>query len=306
MNVKNDHNSRLILPPGLYLGENFFTFRGSTGATGRSVYVVPRFASMLRILAQTGGHGGGNGYSGVSGTTRGGGGGGSGGAWAITDIPTRFVSSRLTILVGAGGNPGGAGAVSVVYDGHRDPQSGFAIIVSGGGSAAPAGSNGTASAGGAGGQGSNNYTADDYSINGAIRVYSVGNGGNGGPHTGGVGVSGETALFGGNNVVHSARGGAGVGTDDVGYAGGGWGASTTPWLAATLGGAAGGGRGQDGQFSFSPLCSSSGTGGGSNGTGPGGDGGDGAWGSGGGGGGAGTTGGTGGRGGDGFVIIWAY
>lgn len=310
----------MTLPFGLPPGKcDVQIFRASgTGALASTgdrwhTWLKPRGCKMTYIWSLGSGSGGGGGCSGASGTNRGGGSGGNAQGFANLLLATYLLPDRLYVRVppgGAGGaadNDGLDGEANVVSVAWRSVTAADLVLLSG--NSAGAGKKGTSAGGGNGGTGNSvDSTLSIFSGMGLVFFSSTGTTSAGGAHTGAAGTS--IAQLASMDVL-AGRGGAGVGTGDVGFAGGAYTAGGI--LPAVAGGIAGtgsspaAGNGNQGIFVTSPWITCGGTGGGSNGTGVGGNGGDaGGPGSGGGGGGGGTTGGTGGRGGDGLVIIVSW
>jgi hypothetical protein len=310
--AQNGFNPRAV-------GSLFLPGQLAASTLGWQPFNVPRNASMLYAICVGGGGSGGGGQTSGTGVVGGGGGGvGSGGMGRLL-IPTIFLPRTLYLLPGAGGlgvaaaTLGNAGARSIIsVQPSTSLQTSCQILVSGT-AAATGGAAGAASAtaGAAETLATNSLTAFSglgiwTAIAGQIGSASGASGG------AGVAVSGGAAGI-------PVSGGAGGGTTNTTTGDGIGGAVTGQALAlvpTVAGGAAAGGRGQDGfnrgQMTFSAnlmanlsreiMAFTGGSGGGAaHGGGVGGQGGAGAFGSGGGGGGGGggTGGGTGGRGGEG-------
>ena len=123
----------------------------ATGAQGWQTYSVPAGATMLHVVAASGGGAGGAGFGAAAGTARGGGGGGGSGALARITVPCSLLPGTLYLLVGLGGTagPGSSTVVSVL------PTAAFStyIAATNGGSAGGSGTAATVGAAGAGGLG---------------------------------------------------------------------------------------------------------------------------------------------------------
>jgi hypothetical protein len=277
------------------------------GATGWQVWEKPRGATWVFGMIAAGAGGGGAGRSGGASTARGGGGAGGGSGAMKFIAPAIFLPDRLYIQVGRGG-AGGAASGSAGVSGEQsqialypDVAGTKCLIVGFGAAGGVAGGTSSASAGGAGG---NSTPIQSIAQMWMIQVGISGSPGGGGgvagnnPGTSNIWTAGNSGFFGG------AGGGSVTSVDQFG---GDMRSDVTAWIPTVVGGAPGGGRGQDGIFMWGPLYFGGlgGCGGGSSDAGTGGRGGDGALACGGGGGGAGTTGGAGGKGGDGFAILVA-
>ena len=125
---------------------------------GTTTWTKPAFAKMIKIYLVGGGGGGGSGYTATSATARSGGGGGGAGGFSVFTIPAAYVSSLVTIVVGASGGGGApvslnAGATAGL-NGTPGGASIFGIYFqaqgggAGSGGAATAGSNGGGGGGG--------------------------------------------------------------------------------------------------------------------------------------------------------------
>lgn len=273
---------------------------------GWHTWIKPKGARLVYVRCFGGGGGGGGGFTRASGNAGGGGGGGTYASGYYGWICAKDLPDQLYIYVGKGGAGGAANTGGVGGENSALcllPSLTQANLINSPFSLGAAGGNpGNPGLAGAGGAAIGNPNANTGAMwfRGVVNVFVAGNGLAGGA----TGTPTTVSVV----VVNTlqGQGGAGVTSGDVAAAGGSFvGTATTPYANFFInGGAAGGGRGQDGWIMRQPfLMFGGGAGGGSNGTGPGGAGGDGAPGGGGGGGGAGTTGGAGGRGGDGFVLL---
>jgi hypothetical protein len=276
---------------------------------GWFTWVKPRGKSKVFMMLLGSGGGGGGGFSGASATARGGGGGGGSAAVTRVEFAAEMLPDVLNVFVAPGGLggaasvAGSAGDYSAVTTSPGVKTDALArIAVSGLG--AGGGGAGTAAAGGtAGTAGAVNAVTATGSLAGHASTAGQA-GAVGGAQTGATGT-GPGLTF----VASGGASGAGVGTANADFAGGGF--TAVSGFPALPGGAVAGGAGLNGherwlagvlnprQFHHAV----GGTGGGSNGVGTGGAGGRGGIGSGGGGGGAGVTGGRGGDGGNGMVLI---
>lgn len=269
------------------------TFFSPTVANDYQPYDIPSQAVVLLLMGCGGGNQGGTGFSGATATARGGGGGGATASRGNLWVPTIFLPKRIYVRVGSGQRLGVAATVTVFAIDPSEPSA-FLMLCTVGNS----GGNGTAAAGGAGGNPST-ATAGNYALmHGGFFYSSLGVAGTtGGAQTGAIGLANGSAT----TLFLGGTGGAGVSVANAGFAGG----SSTTIKGVRAGGAAGQ-PGLDGETlpgGFGPMYSLPGTGGGSL-DGQGGRGGNGGgFGMGGGGGGAGITGGAGGNGGDGFGFI---
>jgi hypothetical protein len=311
------------MPVGDYFGlpdnidkQQFFDYVGGTSTVTAPEYQTwpkPRGISMVHILSIDPGSGGGGGFSGATSTQRGGGGSGTSGCIASLLIPAVFIPDLMYIFV-ASGSSGGAAGVSggnpsynaiMAYPGVSNNN--YACIFSSNSTGPGGGGHGTASAGGsADAAESANPIISSVLTAGIGMLASIGtSGGNIGGASGVGTVCSPSKIV---SCVMPGGGGAGCTSGNVDSAGGGISSSTSiPWLLAGIpGGAAGGGRGNDGFATRSPLFFTGGTGGGSFSAGTGGAGGNGAIGCGGGGGGGGITGGAGGNGGNGLVVVTCW
>jgi hypothetical protein len=274
----------------------------------RFTWQKPRGCKNIFFMCFGAGGGGGGGCSGASGSTRGGGSGGASGTMVHALFPSWVFPNNMDVIVGMGGSGGAADANGVggtqcmlIYPNGSTAVFTFLLMETINSSA---GKKGTSAGGGTASGGDAAATsAQQPLISSAIWLGTASSlSGAGGAHTGAVGASLAWLV---SNLLGGGCGGAGVGTNDTGYNGGGITAASI--MPALAGGVAGGALdGQDGIRIGQTLYMTGGTGGASNGTGTGGKGGNGAIGCGGGGGGAGVTGGAGGRGGDGLVMIISY
>lgn len=289
-----------------------FRASDSTGTTPNwMAYHRPRGATFCS-LAVAGGAGSGAGALGAAASTGAGGGGSSSLTRALFLWDT--LPEVLYLLVGRGGaavgtnTAGNAGQLSYVCACPQNASASDRILVSG---AAAAGGGAIAATGGSAGTAAAtaNCSLSSWALSFISIVGIIGTAGGASS-----GAAGTAFSLGAGNIQSPfipGTGGGGVTTTDFAggaiSAAGGW-----PGL---VGGAAGGGRGQNGYapnmafgvryMGLSPLYYG-GTGGGTLDAGTGGAGGDGALGSGGGGGGGGTTGGGGGKGGDGIIVIASW
>lgn len=267
------------------------------------VWQKPKWATVINMYCLGSGSSGGGGASRASlaaSVAAGGGSGGYSGSTRVT-IPAQFIPDQLYISVGVGGDGGAADSAGVA--GMNSYISAARLITSGYlylsantvNPPAPAAATTVGPAAGAGTIALQSGMVLSYP---GLFLAEVSNAGTaGGIPTPSAVTAMNTRLF------TNATGGGGLASGSNTNAAGGAITANGVFIQARAGGAAGGGKGERGIFSWSPFYSTGGTGGGSNGTGTGGDGGDAAYGCGGGGGGAGVTGGKGGKGGDGLVII---
>ena len=273
---------------------------------GTHTCALPKGTNMVFVITISPGGGGGGGFTRASGAQGGGGGGGGTGAINRILIPKIFLPDSLIVIVGAGGDGGGAntvgsngGSTSVAMNMGAAGNSTTLMLISLAGGTG--GNPGTGAAGGTGG------SAGAATAANVMAMVSLGEFVSRAGIAGGDGNATTNPLAGiyGTGVIplSAGRGGAGITTGNVAAAGGS--ISGRGFVQDVAGGANPGGRGIDGMFMYKPFVSLGGTGGGSANA-AGGFGGDGGPGSGGGGGGAGTTGGTGGRGGHGLVIVVCY
>ncbi len=272
-------------------------------------WVKPRGKSMVSIYALGSGGGGGGGFSSAAATARGGGGGGGSGAMARVLLPASVLPDVLYCFVASGGLGGAAsvaGAVGNVSYVNLFPEilNTYTRVLVTGGAGAGGGGAGSLTAGGVAGAAAGAGAFYPLTHTGVATSIVGLAGAVGGAHTGAAGgnISGVA-------MVHGGAGGGGTTSAD--FAGGSF--SGAYWMPSLNGGAAIGGRGQDG-LDMSPggvwtqtsSVAAPGTGGGSNNAATGGDGGNGGSGCGGGGGGAGLTGGRGGNGGHGLIVVLSW
>jgi hypothetical protein len=280
---------------------------GASTTTQALVWRKPRGIGAVQIIAIGPGGGGGGGFAAASGAQKGGGGGGSSGGLTRVVAPAIVVPDFLFLNVPSGGLGGASGS-----NGAISTNTQIGVIPSFASSStcicqAAAGNFGSVGTGAAGGSGGGSPSATSASVSFMNLGPFVSAAGAAGVAGGASGAGTATTSLSNSMVLCGGAGGGGCTSGNVEAAGGNVNRAVTigpQWLPPQLdGGAASGGAGKDGLFSFAPLWGLGGSGGGSSAASTGGKGGSGGIGGGGGGGGAGATGGAGGDGGPGCVII---
>lgn len=284
----------------------WFNYTGSW-----QVWNKPRGITMVHMLCIGPGQGGAGGYSAGGATYAGGGGGGSPGGMSSLVIPAAFLPDILYIYAAGGGLGGIAGSAAGTVPTALSAISAYPVAAALG-QAGSAYLWSSAAQGTAPGAGTSSGTSPGGTV---TTVWTPVNGflATAGTFSAAVGFGGgqsgtpPAAI----NFYYSSCLGLGnagaITTGSVNFAGGGFVfQSSEVFLPTVNGGAAGGGRGQDGFAIRQPMCFIGGAGGGSNFSGTGGAGGNGAIGCGGGGGGGGVVGGAGGNGGPGLGVVTAW